>query len=294
MLDYDVFPEQRQSLIRELLQKEGRVVCVKLAQELQVSEHTIRRDLQELAREGLCKRVYGGAVAPSPASGNFANRVEEGRASKALLGETGAQLIRGGGCIFIDAGTTNLAVAKSIPSELSLTVVTNAPAIAAEAMNLPHCEVIMLGGRIQARTGGVLGITALRQLEGMRFDQCFHGACALDAEEGLTVFDYDDAEFKRAVVHQSSEVIVVLTADKIPGVARYDVVSCSEISVLVVEPEIPQDKVAAFIGKSVDVRFSGGDISGAEALQIRPSGEGRGRESCVRGAGSRQEENNSG
>ncbi len=268
MLDYDVFPEQRQSLIRELLRREGRVVCVKLSRELQVSEHTIRRDLQELAREGACKRVYGGAVALSPASASFANRVEEGRASKELLGKTGAQLIRGGGCIFIDAGTTNLAVAKSIPSELSLTVVTNAPSIAAEAMNLPHCEVIMLGGRIQARTGGALGITALRQLEGMRFDQCFLGACALDAEEGLTVFDYDDAEFKRALVRQSSEVVVALTVDKMPSVARYDVVSCSEISVLVVEPDVPQDKVAAFVEKGVDVRFSGGDDPGIEVLRI--------------------------
>ena len=109
MLDYDAFPEQRQSRIRELLLKTGRVICVKLAQELGVSEHTIRRDLQELARDGVCKRVHGGAVSISPASGSFATRIEEGQASKALLGKAGAQLIRDGGCIFIDAGTTNLA-----------------------------------------------------------------------------------------------------------------------------------------------------------------------------------------
>ena len=258
MLDYDAFPEQRQSLIRDLLLKTGRVVCVKLAQELGVSEHTIRRDLQELSREGVCKRVYGGAVSISPASGSFAARNEEGQAGKALLGKAGARLIRDGGCIFIDAGTTNLAVAKAIPPELSLTVVTNAPAIAADAMNLPRCEVISLGGRIQARTGAALGITALRQLEGMRFDQCFLGACALDVDEGLTVFDYDDAEFKRAVVRQSNEVIVALTSDKIPSVARYKVVSCDEISVLVVAPDVPQDKLAVFIEKNVEVRFPGG------------------------------------
>ena len=236
------------------------MVCVKLSQELQVSEHTIRRDLQELAREGVCKRVYGGAVSISPASGSFAVRSEEGLAGKALLGKAGAQLIRDGGCIFIDASTTNLAVAKAISPESALTVVTNAPAIAAAAMNLPRCEVIMLGGRLQARTGAALGITALRQLEGMRFDQCFLGACALDAEEGLTVFDYDDAEFKRAVVGQSSEVILALTADKVPSVARYKVMSSDAVSVLVVESDIPRNKVAAFIEKNVDVRFSGGEV----------------------------------
>lgn len=259
MLDYAAFPEQRQSLIRELLQKEGRVLCVKLSQELQVSEHTIRRDLQELAREGLCKRVYGGAVSLSRASGSFAKRIAENPSGKALLGRAGAQLIRDGGCIFIDAGTTNLAVAKAIPPELSLTVVTNAPAIAAEVMNLTRCEVIMLGGRIQARTGAALGITPLRQVEGMRFDQCFLGACALDAVEGVTEFDYDDAEFKRALTLRSDEVIVALTSDKIPSVARYKVMSCEEISTLVVEHGVPHDKVAVFIEKGVDVRFSGGE-----------------------------------
>jgi len=261
MLDYAAFPEQRQSLIRELLLKEGRVVCVKLSQDLQVSEHTIRRDLQELASEGVCKRVYGGAVSISPASGNFATRMEEGQAGKALLGRAGAQLIRDGGCVFIDAGTTNLAVAKAIPPELVLTVVTNAPAIAAEAMNLPRLEVIMLGGRIQARTGAALGITPLKQVEDMRFDQCFLGACALDAAEGLTVFDYDDAEFKRALVRQSNEVIVALTSDKIPSVARYKVMSCEEISTLVLEHDVSADKVASFIEKGVDVRFSAAEIS---------------------------------
>ena len=85
MLDYDVFPGQRQLLIRDLLRKDGRVVCAQLAQELKVSEHTIRRDLQELAREGVCQRVYGGAVGLSSASGSFAERRGQGAASKARL-----------------------------------------------------------------------------------------------------------------------------------------------------------------------------------------------------------------
>lgn len=256
MLDYDVFPGQRQSLIRDLLRKDGRVVCAQLAQELKVSEHTIRRDLQELAREGVCQRVYGGAVGLSSASGCFAERRGQGAASKARLGQAGAQLIRDGGCVFIDAGTTNLAVAKAISSELSLTVVTNAPAIAAVVMNLPRCEVIMLGGRIQAQSGAALGASPLRQVAEMHFDQCLLGACAVDPTQGLTVFDYEDAEFKRALARQSNELIVVVTPDKVPSIARYKVVSCQEISILLTEPGIGQDKVDALIAQGVSVRFS--------------------------------------
>lgn len=114
----------------------------------------------------------------------------------------------------------------------------------------------MLGGRIQAKSGAALGATALRQVADMHFDQCFLGACAVDPTQDLTVFDYEDAEFKRALVRQSNELIVVLTSDKIPSIARYKVVSCQEISILVAEYGILQDTVAALIAQGVDVRFS--------------------------------------
>ncbi len=69
MLDYAAFPQQRQALICQILQENGRVVCAELAARLQVSEHTIRRDLHELSREGFCKKVYGGAVLSLPEAG---------------------------------------------------------------------------------------------------------------------------------------------------------------------------------------------------------------------------------
>jgi DeoR/GlpR family transcriptional regulator of sugar metabolism len=74
MLDYAAFPEQRQDLIRQLLQESGRVVCTELASRMKVSEHTIRRDLHELSKEGFCKKVYGGAVLQLPDAGNFFSR----------------------------------------------------------------------------------------------------------------------------------------------------------------------------------------------------------------------------
>ena len=71
MLDYAVFPDQRQARIRQILAEKGRVVCMELAAQLGVSEHTIRRDLHGLSKEGICKKVYGGAVATLPDTGHF-------------------------------------------------------------------------------------------------------------------------------------------------------------------------------------------------------------------------------
>ncbi|MGM3175418.1 DeoR/GlpR family DNA-binding transcription regulator [Dickeya lacustris] len=256
MLDYASFPEQRQSLIRDRLRKEGRVVCTLLSQELQVSEHTIRRDLQELAREGACKRVYGGAVSLAPDGGHFMTRTATDNESKEALGQCAAALIQDGQCVFIDSGSTNLAIARAIPASLSVTVVTNSPAIAVEMMKSPHAEVIMLGGRVQPHIGGALGITPQKQLEKIAFDVCFLGGCALDVAAGLTVFDYEDAEFKHIAARKSSHVVVAMTADKLPAVARYHVIPCEEITTLVVESAISPEKLAPFIDKKIPIRIA--------------------------------------
>ncbi|ABM01122.1 DeoR/GlpR family DNA-binding transcription regulator [Shewanella amazonensis] len=233
MLDYASFPDQRQTLIKTRLLQDGRVVCAQLAAELGVSEHTIRRDLQELASQGVCKKVYGGAVNVVADPPGLAERIHLTGEEKQKLGRASAQLLRAGDCVFVDSGSTNMAIAKAISQQQAITFVTHVPEIAVELLKLAHCEVILLGGKLNRKIGASVGPATIRQLETMYFDQCLLGACALDPEEGVTVFDFDDAEFKRTIVKQSSEVIVALTQDKLGTVAKHRVMQVSEISTLV-------------------------------------------------------------
>ena len=253
MLDYAVFPEQRQARIRQILQESGRVVCAELASQMNVSEHTIRRDLHELSKEGYCKKVYGGAVLQLPDAGNFFSRERKISAEKNTIAQKAAALVKPGGCIFIDAGTTNLALAKALPADLSVTVVTNSPTIAAELLHHPLCEVIVTGGQIQRTSGGTVGATAASQIQGIIFDQAFIGGCAMDPGMGLTGFDFADCEFKKAVIAQSSQTIVALTTDKIPGVARFVVAKSRDIDVLVVEAGLDNEAMAALAAQDVRV-----------------------------------------
>lgn len=246
LLDYAAFPKQRQALICQILQENGRVVCAELASRLNVSEHTIRRDLHELSREGYCKKVYGGAVMTLPEAGDYSARKEKNTATKSRIAQKCAKLVKPGGCIFIDTGTTNLAMAEALPAELALTVVTNSPEIAAVLLKKPLYDVVMLGGQIQRATGGCVGASAVAQIQSMLFDQGFIGGCAMAPESGLTGFDYSDCEFKKAVIKQCSEIIVGLTSDKIPAVARFVVVESSAIDVLVVEENISREYRDAF------------------------------------------------
>lgn len=253
MLDYAAFPEQRQDLIRQILRDEGRVVCSDLAIQMKVSEHTIRRDLHELSKEGICKKVYGGAVLQLTETGPFMTRKEHNRAAKDILAKKCASLVRSGTCIFIDAGTTNLAMVMALPEELALTVVTNAPDIAAVLIKHPQIEVIMLGGQVQKSTGGCVGNTAVEQLRNIIFDQAFIGGCAMSSDAGLTGFNFADCEFKKAAIKQSHQAIVALTADKIPGIARFTVAECEEISVLVVEENLDREFYNAFREKNLTI-----------------------------------------
>lgn len=253
MLDYAAFPEQRQSLIRQMLYEYGRVVCADLSHQMKVSEHTIRRDLHELSKEGVCKKVYGGAVLQLPQADSYSVRKEHNPDKKSLLARACVGLVKNDSCIFIDAGTTNFALAQALPEDIKVTVVTNAPDIAAVLLQHPLAEVIMLGGMIQKSTGGCLGNTAIQQLQGIIFDQAFIGGCAMSPEAGLTGFDFVDCEFKNAAVRQSSQCVVALTANKMPAVARYAVARCDEIDILVVEEALDPALYNAFTAEGVKI-----------------------------------------
>jgi DeoR/GlpR family transcriptional regulator of sugar metabolism len=243
---HEVFPGERQRLISERLARYGRVIAADLASEFNVSEHSIRRDLGTLAAAGLCKRVYGGAIRLPAAEAPIDVRIHQDPARKDSLGQAAAALLSAGQHVFLDAGSTNLAIARAIDPGLQLTLSTNSPLIAVELMKLPRAEVILLGGRVNRVAGGAIGLAAVQQLRQFNFDLCFVGACAIDPDNGVTAFGLDDAEFKRAVVAASGQVVVAVTNQKLSSVAHYQVASCEEVTTLVVEQDAPQERLGPF------------------------------------------------
>lgn len=250
---HEAFPGERQQLISERLARYGRVIAADLASEFNVSEHSIRRDLGALAAAGVCKRVYGGAILLPAAERPMDVRVRQDPARKGSLGQAAASLLRAGQHVFIDAGSTNLAIACAIDPGLRLTVATNSPLIAVQLMKLPCAEVILLGGRVNPVAGGVIGVTAVQQLRQFSFDLCFLGACAIDPDNGVTAFGLDDAEFKRAVAAASGQLVTAVTNEKISSVAHYQVASCEEVTALVVEHDAPRERLEPFFGRVSNV-----------------------------------------
>ncbi|PWW07092.1 DeoR/GlpR family DNA-binding transcription regulator [Mangrovibacter plantisponsor] len=237
MTDYDAFPEQRQARIQEILAKTGRVIGTDLARDMGVSEHTIRRDLQQMARKGLCKKVYGGAISEFKQSAIFDVRAADNVEEKSCLARKCAQLIRENTCIFLDAGSTYLAMVEYIPEDMEITIVTNSPQIAAALSSRAKGELILLGGKVNHLTGSTLGSDTVNQVREMLFDQTFIGVCGLDSQVGLSAVYYEDACFKKEILSQSNEVVAAVTQDKMSKVARYKVAQCDDIDIIIVSQD---------------------------------------------------------
>jgi DeoR/GlpR family transcriptional regulator of sugar metabolism len=231
----DILPHERQSTILQRLDVQGRVIATELAKEMGVSEDSIRRDLRELAQQGLCRRVYGGALSIAPDPGALSERIERDIPILVRLAEAAAALVKQGQTIFLDAGSTNRAIALALPLQADLTVITNAPSIGEALLGRPGIETILIGGRLEPKVGGSLGAKALREVQAIHADLYFMGACALSIETGVTAFHYEEAEIKRALVASSAATVVALSAAKFDTLAPYQVIASGAIDHLVIE-----------------------------------------------------------
>ena len=248
----DLLLGERQALIRTRLDLSGRVIAAELAQELGVSEDTIRRDLREMAASGLCRRVYGGALSISLSPTSMSERMSIAGESKAALARVAARLIPAGSTVFLDASSTNLALAKVLPSGGDLTVATNAPAIAA-ALVERDIATIQLGGLIDPKVGGAIGAKAMRDAEAFRPDILVLGVCGIDPEAGVTASSYEDAEFKRFLASRSACVVVAVTNDKLSAAAPYSVVPLSRVAHAVIEADADEAEAAALAAAGIDI-----------------------------------------
>lgn len=252
----DLLLGERQDLIRARLDLSGRVIAAELAQELGVSEDTIRRDLREMAASGLCRRVYGGALRISQSPTSMNERMAVGGESKAALARAAASLIPAGSTVFLDASSTNLALARVLSAGSDLTVATNAPAIAAALLER-DITTIQLGGLIDPRVGGAIGAKAMRDAEAFRPDILVLGVCGIDPEAGITASTFEDAEFKRFLASRSKTVLIAITNDKLSTAAPYSVVPLARVACAAIEADADETEAAALAAAGIDILRAG-------------------------------------
>jgi DeoR/GlpR family transcriptional regulator of sugar metabolism len=237
---------QRKQLILKRLKLDGQVVAKDVSLELGLSEDTIRRDLRELAAEGLLQRVHGGALPASPAVANFAEREQMASKAKKAIGKAAAALVKTGQVVILDGGTTTRELARHLPQELRATVVTHSPTIAVELVGHLSIEVVLIGGRLFKHSVVAVGAAAIEAISRIRADTFFMGVTGIHPEYGLSTGDLEEAYMKRALSAAAAETIVLVSAEKLNAASPYVIAPIGEISSIIVEPAIARNDIAAY------------------------------------------------
>lgn len=231
--------EERQRLILGEVELHNRILLTDIAEMLDVSVDTVRRDVKELDAEEKLRKVHGGAVSlgfVSPAiTGGPTYALEEKRsiASKAM------GMIREGAVIFIDGGTTCLELARMIPENRELTCFTLSLQVALQLLQKPKVKVILIGGEVSNTSQMCMGPAVIQTLAEIRVDYGFIGTGYVDALHGLTEFDWDVVQLKKAVVRASKKTVLLCISEKLNSQHRYRTCDISAINTLITE--LPPD-----------------------------------------------------
>ena len=226
---------QRKQLILQRLGLDGQIVAKTLSAELELSEDTIRRDLRELASEGLLLRVHGGALPASPATVNFSGRQKLATDGKVAIGTAAAAMIQAGQVIALDGGTTAVQVARHIPRQLSATVVTHSPSVAVELVEHTNLEVVLIGGKFFKHSVVAVGATAREQISRIRCDIYFMGVTGIHPKAGLTTGDFEEAAIKQAFSQSAAETVVLASSEKIGTASPYLVIGLADLTAMITE-----------------------------------------------------------
>ncbi|WP_155286142.1 DeoR/GlpR family DNA-binding transcription regulator [Lacticaseibacillus zhaodongensis] len=224
--------EERKQRILTEIDRNGTVQIRQLTAELNASESTIRRDLGELAKDGLLKRVHGGAqrISSLRDEPGVQEKATAHTAAKVAIARSAAAMINSGDLIFLDAGTTS---AQMIPllRDKDVTVVTtgvdNASLLADYGIN-----TILLGGMVKPLTKAVIGAEAARSLSLYRFNIAFLGTNGVHAQYGCTTPDPEEAATKRVAIAQAARTVILADTSKFGATSFAKIIGINEATII--------------------------------------------------------------
>lgn len=194
------------------MEEEGEVKINELKLLFDVTEMTIRRDLEKLESAGIARRTFGGAI---PVGKDVALKVRTGieTEAKIAIGMKAAAIIQPGDSVFIDGGTTTFEIARALKPRMEITVVTNALNVALELLD-KKIPTIVAGGMAMEATATLVGPIAAATIGSMAFDRVFLGATGLTASHGFSNSNAYEAEIKKLAISKAAEANVVVDHTK--------------------------------------------------------------------------------
>lgn len=242
--------KERQAYILHQVNLRNKVLSTDLSKIINVSDDTIRRDLQELADEGKIIKVHGGALSPSFHHGNLPVREIYSYHHKKLIAQKAVSLITEGMYVLTGGGTTIIELAKTLPTDLRATFISGSIPVINEYINHPTIDVIAIGDRISKNSKITVGLEALSRIRQIRADLCFLGVNALSLETGISDNDLDVVQIKKAMIDSSRKLVCLTISEKLNSQQPFQVCEAGVIDTLITElpPDAPLLKPYAKAG----------------------------------------------
>ncbi|AML59361.1 Glycerol-3-phosphate regulon repressor, DeoR family [Serratia rubidaea] len=253
-----MIPVERHQQILALVAERGVVSIAELTERLAVSHMTIRRDLQKLEEQGAVIAVSGGVQAAERLAIEPSHQDKEGMFSqqKAAIGALAASLIPANSCIYLDAGTTTLALAKQIGERSDLTVVTNDFVIAAYLLENSQCELIHTGGTVCRENRSCVGEAAAQALRQLFIDLAFISASSWSMR-GLSTPSEDKVAVKKAIVDASRRRILLSDTSKYGKVATYLALPIAVFDAIITDSYLPDAAQTAIQQANITLHMTG-------------------------------------
>ena len=233
---------ERQAFIMHQVNVHNKVLSSTLSQEINVSEDTIRRDLQDLADEGKLIKVHGGALSPSfnliyTPSGNVYSQTQ-----KKIIAQKAVSLIQDGMFVITSGGTTIIELARTLPLQLKATFISGSIPAVLEYMQHPNIEVILIGDKVSKNSKITVGGEAIARIKQIKADLCFLGVNAIDMDHGITDNDWEVVQIKKAMIESAQKVVCLTIAEKINTLQPIHIVGIDKIDILITELK-PDDPI---------------------------------------------------
>ena len=225
--------ERRQSLM-EILRKQPGLRVPELALALDVSEGTVRNDLNALEEQGLLMRVHGGAVLNQQdqfQNNSFVRRYQQNAAAKLAIAREAAVLVNDGDSISIDASSTAYYFAKALSERRRLRVMTNGFEVARELAQNSTNTVILIGGVVNNESSSVTGLLSEHIIEELKIQKAFLSCSGFSLNRGMTEVHLSEAQLKRKMVESSQKLFALVDSSKfgkedLTSFARPEKVNC--------------------------------------------------------------------
>lgn len=226
---------ERQAYIVHQVNLHNKVLLTDLSEQINVSNDTIRRDLQELSDLGKIIKVHGGALSPSFHNGHQAQKEVYGYTQKKIIAKKAASLIKNGMFVLTGGGTTIIEMARALPQDLHATFISGSIPALFEYSSHPNIEVIAIGDKVSKNSKITVGSEAISKIREFRVDLCILGVNAINLQTGISDNDWDIVQLKKAMIESSEKLVCLTISEKINSRQAIQICDISKINTLITE-----------------------------------------------------------